>query len=56
MTNNYSHFLKKHPNYLRKDENVLEYDALIQQSVYPAFFVVMKWYYGYMSKYHTIEN
>lgn len=53
MTNRYSHFLETSPNYLRQGETVLEYNALIQQSVYPAFFVAIKWFFGYMEKYHS---
>ena len=48
ITNRYSHFLEDEPEYLRQGELVLEYNYLIQQSVYPAFFVAMKWFYGYM--------
>ena len=47
ITNHYSHFLEKNPNYLK------EYDSygcnlLIQQSAYKAFFAAMKWYYSLM--------
>lgn len=56
ITNLYSHFLKDNPSYLRKNEVSLEYNMLLQQSVYPAFFLAMKWYYGYMTKYHPRES
>ncbi len=52
ITNNNSHFLKDDPTYLRKDEASLEYNILLQKSIYPAFFLAMKWYYGFMTKYH----
>ena len=52
ITNHYSHFLKDNPTYLRKNEAALEYNMLLQESVYPAFFLAMKWYYGFMTKYH----
>ena len=47
MTNHYSHFLEKKQNYL-KEYNVYGCNLLIQQSVYNAFFVAMKWYYSLM--------
>lgn len=50
MTNRYSHFLEAEPEYLRQGESVLEYNILIQNSVYSAFFVAMKWFYSYMNK------
>lgn len=50
ITNNYSHFLKKNPNYLGLGESAHQYNRLVKQSCYPAFFVAMKWYYNYMSK------
>lgn len=50
ITNRYSHFLESSPNYLRQGETVLDYNALVQQSVYPAFFVAIKWFFGYMEK------
>ena len=53
ITNRYSHFLESSPNYLRQGETVLDYNALIQQSVYPAFFVAIKWFFGYMEKYYS---
>lgn len=53
ITNRYSHFLKQNPNYLRQGEAVLEYNTLLQDSVYPAFFIAMKWYYGFMTQYHS---
>lgn len=52
ITNHYSHFLKDNPTYLRKNEASLEYNMLLQESVFPAFFLAIKWYYGYMTKYH----
>lgn len=56
ITNRYSHFLKQNPDYLRQGEVVLEYNTLLQDSVYPAFFIAMKWYYGFMSKHHPKED
>ena len=56
ITNRYSHFLKQNPDYLRQGEVVLEYNTLLQDSVYPAFFIAMKWYYGFMSKHHPNED
>lgn len=50
ITNKYSHFLKENPNYLGPGESAHQYNRLVKQSCYPAFFVVMKWYYNYMSK------
>ena len=50
MANRYSHFLETHPDYLRQGETIYEYNVMIQQSVYPAFFVVMKWFYSYMER------
>lgn len=52
ITNLYSHFLKDNPSYLRKNEASLEYNMLLQESVFPAFFLAIKWYFGYMTKYH----
>lgn len=49
ITNKYSHFLEINPKYLRKDETNMEYNTLIKKSVYIAFYISMKWYYGYMS-------
>jgi hypothetical protein len=34
--------------YLIDGENLKEYNLLLKQSVFPAFFAVMKWFYGYM--------
>ena len=48
MANRYSHFLEDNPRYLKQGETMMEYNYLIQQSVYNAFFVAMKWFYGYM--------
>lgn len=56
ITNRYSHYLKQNPNYLRQGEVILEYNELLQDSVYPAFFIAMKWYYGFMTKYHPNED
>ena len=56
ITNMYSHFLKQNPDYLRQGEVVLEYNTLLQDSVYPAFFIAMKWYYGFMSNHHLNED
>lgn len=50
ITNNYSHFLEKNPDYLGFGESAYQYNRLVKQSCYPAFFVAMKWYYNYMSK------
>lgn len=50
ITNKYSHFLKENPNYLDPGESSHQYNRLVKQSCYPAFFVAMKWYYNYMSK------
>lgn len=50
ITNRYSHFLENEPNYIRDDETIQDYNILIQESVYPAFFVAIKWYYATMSK------
>ena len=50
ITNKYSHFLKENPNYLGPGESAHQYNRLVKQSCYPAFFVAMKWYYNYMSK------
>lgn len=50
ITNKYSHFLKENPNYLGPGESSHQYNRLVKQSCYPAFFVAMKWYYNYMSK------
>ncbi len=47
ITNHYSHFLEKNQNYL-KEYNIYGCNLLIQQSVYNAFFVAMKWYYSLM--------
>lgn len=49
ITNRYSHFLEENPSYLLEDETIQSYNLLIQQSVYPAFFTAMKWYYALMS-------
>ena len=50
ITNNYSHFLEENPDYLGFGESAYQYNRLVKQSCYPAFFVAMKWYYNYMSK------
>ena len=50
ITNNYSHFLEENPDYLGLGESAHQYNRLVKQSCYPAFFVAMKWYYNYMSK------
>ena len=50
ITNKYSHFLKENPNYLGPGESAHQYNRLVKQSCYPAFFVAMKWYHNYMSK------
>ena len=56
MTNRYSHFLETEPEYLKQGESVLEYNILIQQSVFSAFFVAMKWFYSYMEKNYSKNN
>lgn len=53
MTNRYSHFLETEPEYLKQGASRAEYNILIQQSVYSAFFVAMKWFYSYMNKHIT---
>ena len=49
ITNHNSHFFECSTSYLRKDESLREYKLLLQQTIYPAFVYVMKWYYGFMS-------
>ena len=49
MTNHNSHYFESTFSYLRPDESVREYKELLLQTVYPAFFYVMKWYYGFMT-------
>lgn len=56
MTNWYSHFLATEPDYLKQGESVLEYNIMIQQSVYYGFFVAMKWFYSYMEKNYSKNN
>ena len=56
ITNMYSHYLEQNPNYLRQGEVVLEYNELLQDSIYPAFFIAMKWYYGFMTKNYPNED
>lgn len=50
ITNKYSHFLENNLTYLGPGESAHQYNRLVKQSCYPAFFVAMKWYYNYMSK------
>jgi hypothetical protein len=48
ICNYYSHNSKVKAEYLIDGENLKEYNLLLKQSVFPAFFAVMKWFYGYM--------
>lgn len=49
ITNRYSHYLEENPKYLKEGETVLEYNQYILQMAYPAFFIAMKWYSGFMA-------
>ena len=44
LTNNWSHFLHSHPDYLREGETSAVYNAHIQDAAYESFFVIMRWY------------
>ena len=48
ITNHNSHFFESTHSYLRPGETVGEYKMLLLKMVYPAFFYIMKWYYGFM--------
>lgn len=50
MTNSFSHYLDKNEGFLAKDESVRLYNGLMQSATYDAFFIVMRWYYNYMSR------
>lgn len=49
ITNRYSHFHENHQEFLLEGEALSEYDALIKQATYSAFYAAMKWYHGYMT-------
>lgn len=49
LTNRYSHYMEKHPNYLLSGELLEEYNGPLRKITYGAFFVAMKWYLGYMT-------
>lgn len=52
ITNRYSHYQNANPNFLLNGDLLSEYSNSIRKITYEAFFVSMKWYYGYMmSKY-----
>ena len=48
ITNRYSHYQEANPNFLLSGDLLLEYNKSIRKIAYEAFFVSMKWYYGYM--------
>lgn len=48
ITNRYSHYQNANPNFLLSGDLLLEYNKSIRKIAYEAFFVSMKWYYGYM--------
>lgn len=48
ITNRYSHYLNAYPSFLLSGDLLLEYSKSIRGITYEAFFVSMKWYYGYM--------
>lgn len=48
ITNRYSHYQNTSPNFLLNGELLSEYNQSIRKIAYEAFFVSMKWYYGYM--------
>lgn len=48
ITNRYSHYVSNSPSYLLSGEELSAYNMPIQEATYTAFFVVMKWFYGYM--------
>lgn len=49
ITNRYSHYMEKFPNYLLSGELLEEYSTSIRKITYDSFFVAMKWYLGYMT-------
>lgn len=49
ITNRYSHYQNANPNFLLSGDLLSEYSKSIRKISYEAFFVSMKWYYGYMS-------
>lgn len=49
ITNRYSHYQNANPNFLLNGDLLLEYNKSIRKIAYEAFFVSMKWYYGYMT-------
>ncbi len=55
MTQDQSHFFsskKEKADYLLDGDNILVYYKLIKECISSAFFVSMKWYYGFMENYH----
>ncbi len=49
MANNFSHYIKEHPGFITTDESIRMYNALMQEATYDSFFIVMRWYYAFMS-------
>lgn len=49
MTNFYSHHLEKYPEHIKPSGAGYQYNVLVQEATYAAFFAVMKWYYSFMS-------
>lgn len=49
MANYYSHFIDNHPRYMRENETTIEYNKIVQDAVYSAFFVTVKWFYAIMT-------
>lgn len=50
LTNRYSHYQNNHPDYLLPGNLQSEYDPYFMTSIYNAFYIAMKWFYGYMVK------
>lgn len=50
LTNRYSHYQNNHPDYLLPGNLQSEYDPYFRKSIYNAFYIAMKWFYGYMVK------